>query len=91
MIDQAQAYRRNPDLFAADVGGERVMMSIERGEYFGLGGVGGRIYDLLEQPRSLVQLAATIADEYAVEPAICRADIENFLGQMLSRGLIVPA
>lgn len=89
-MELSQAYVRKPDLFAADVAGERVLMSVEQGEYFGLGGVGGRIFDLLADPCSLEQLTTTIVAEYGADPAVCENDIRHFLGQMLDQGLIAP-
>ena len=41
---------RDPDMIAAEMDGDLVMMSIERGEYFGVGGVGPRLWELLEAP-----------------------------------------
>ena len=41
---------RNPNLVAANVDGDLVMMSVEQGEYFGITGVGSRVWELLATP-----------------------------------------
>ena len=82
---------RNPRLIAADMDGDTVMMSIESGEYFGLGGVGSRVWELLEKPHSAAQLASAICAQYEVDAATCEADIIRFLDELLANGLAVRA
>jgi hypothetical protein len=84
-------FTRNPRLIAADMDGDTVMMSIESGEYFGLGGVGTRVWDLLAAPHTLAQLVQTICAEYEVDAATCEADVRRFLGDLLKNGLAVRA
>jgi len=82
---------RNPRLIAADMDGDTVMMSIESGEYFGLGGVGTRIWELLAKPHTLAQLVQTICTEYEVDAATCEGDVRRFVGDLLDNGLAVRA
>lgn len=81
---------RNPDLIATDMDGDLVMMSIERGEYFGVGGVGPRVWELLAQPASVAQLAETICAEYEVDATTCLPDMEAFAQALLQNGLVTP-
>ena len=78
---------RHPDMLSAEIGGEAIMMSIEKGAYFGLNPVATRIWDLIEQPKSLDQLIAVIHDEYEVTPEQCEADVREFTADMIERGL----
>ena len=78
---------RHPDMLSAEIGGEAVMMSIEKGAYFGLNPVATRIWDLIEQPKSLTELIAVIFDEYEVSPEQCEADVREFTADMIERGL----
>ncbi len=80
-------YLRNPNLIATEMDGDTVMMSIDRGEYFGIGGVGSRVWELLERPRSLTDIVRTICDEFEVDETTCRADIERFIGELQGHGL----
>lgn len=79
---------RLPDLIATDMDGETVMMSIERGEYFGLGGVGTRVWELLAQPTSLAEIIRVICSEYEVDEATCQADIQTFVEDLITNGLV---
>ena len=81
---------RNPDLVSADMDGETVMMSIANGAYFGIGGIGSRVWDLLETPNDLDTLVAMITAEYDVDDATCRADLVGFLSDLNRAGLIQP-
>ena len=49
-------YARNPDLLAVDMDGDLVMMSIEHGNYYGVGGIGPHVWQLLETPRTTAEL-----------------------------------
>jgi len=90
-LDASSPLIRKPDLVAAAMDGETVMMSIERGEYFGLGGVGSRVWELLDQPTTLAQLTQVICTEYEVDAATCRGDLQKFLADLLDNGLVAPA
>lgn len=87
-IDATIPIIRHPDLVAAEMDGDLVMMSIERGEYFGVGGAGPRVWELLEQPVTLEQIAATLCAEFEVEAAVCRQDLLNFAQELLGLGLV---
>jgi hypothetical protein len=78
----------SPDLVAANMDGETVMMSLERGAYFGLGGIGSRVWELLAEPQSLRQLTQVLCDEYEVDPAVCEADVQRFAQALMQNGLI---
>lgn len=79
---------RDPDMIAAEMDGDLVMMSIERGEYFGIGGVGPRLWELLEQPRTVDDLCAAICREYEVDEGTCLTDVTAFAEELLARGLV---
>jgi hypothetical protein len=80
--------KRNPDLIWTDMDGETVMMSIERGEYLGLGGAGSRIWELLEEPVTPGEICARVAAEFEVDPDTCKADVVSFLGELVEKEVI---
>ena len=47
---------RREGLMAADMNGSAVMMDIMTGKYYNLGQVGGRIWELLEEPMTVAAL-----------------------------------
>ena len=82
---------RNPELVAAEMDGDLVMMSVDNGEYYGVGGVGPRVWELLGEPISIDGLTASICAEFEVEEVRCREDMVKFVTQMSEMGLIQVA
>lgn len=76
------------DPISADVDGELVMMSIEKGCYFGLEGIGSRIWHLIELPIRVSDLCEKLLSEYDVDKAVCEADVIEFLGELAEQNLI---
>lgn len=87
-IDGNTVFARAPDALHAELEGETVMMSVLRGEYFGLNSVGSRVWALLEVPQSLDQLCEALRAEYAVDEAQCRTEVIAFLREMLRLGIV---
>lgn len=73
---------RDGDWLAAKVGDEMVMMSATNGNYIGLSPVGARIWELLETPRSIESLCRTLIDEYDVDSATCRIEVDSFIATL---------
>ncbi len=80
---------RREGLMTADRNGSTVMMDTMTGKYYNLGTVGGRIWELLEEPMTIAALVKKLTDEYDVSAAQCRADILPFLDTLLERGLLL--
>jgi shikimate kinase len=79
---------RNPEIVSADMDGETVMMSIEKGEYIGLSGTGPFIWELMKQPISITQIIDAVHHEYEVNNENCKLDVTHFLQEFLEHGLI---
>jgi len=78
--------RRHDGWLAAKVGEELVMMNAENGCYLGLNAVGARVWDLLETPGELDALCEKLMQEYEVAPAVCHAEIEAFIVELVKNG-----
>ena len=76
-------------LMAADMNGSAVMMDIMTGKYYNLGEVGGRIWELLEDPMTVNALVEKLTAEYDISREQCRKDTLPFLEQLLTKGLLV--
>jgi hypothetical protein len=81
--------QRNPDILASDLDGEKVMMSIQKGEYYGLGKTGTFIWDHIEKPIPIKDLIALITEKYHVSEENCQKDILPFLTDLLEKELII--
>jgi hypothetical protein len=76
------------DHVAEDVGDETIVLSLDTGEYYGLSGVGGRIWDLLQSPTTGKEILNVIGKEYDVDPDRCRADVMDFLDTLAEEELV---
>jgi hypothetical protein len=80
---------RNPSLVATEMDGDLVMLHVERGQYFGVGRVGRRVWEALESsPCAIAQLCAQVQAEFEVDETQCRADMLEFVGELLDKDLL---
>jgi len=71
------------------VGDETVLLDLSSGIYFGLDGVGKRIWETVADGQSLAQTVAVITAEFEVEEAQAEADVIEFASDLVERGLLV--
>lgn len=79
---------RNPDLVATEMDGDLVMMSIERGEYYGLNAVASRIWELLEAPMRVKELCNQLTREFEVDGEQCRLEVMTFVNELFENEMI---
>jgi len=82
---------RKTDLVATDMDGDTVVMTLEQGEYYGISGVGPRIWELLEKPITLSAIINTICDEFEVDELTCQSDAQEFIQDLLDNGTVTKA
>jgi hypothetical protein len=87
-MDSSLVISRNPDLLMAQLDDEVALMSIEQGSYFGLKNTSRRIWELLEQPKSVGELLALLTLEYSAPQDQILADVGPFLKKMSDKGLV---
>ncbi|SFI88912.1 Coenzyme PQQ synthesis protein D (PqqD) [Paenibacillus sp. UNC496MF] len=73
---------------ASDMNGEKVLLSIGSGNYYNLGRVGGRIWELAGQPVSIGKIEAVLLGEYDVEASACRSELLAFVELMRRESLV---
>jgi hypothetical protein len=77
------------DTLSSAVGDETVILHFGAGTYFGLDDVGTRVWQLIEQPRTVGDLLDRIVEEYDVERERCEATILPFLEDLAANGLLL--
>jgi hypothetical protein len=80
---------RADNVLAASVDGEIVLMSIERGSYYGLENTARCIWDLLESPKRLEDLCALIKQKYRDKDGIIDRDVMRFVAEMANEAIVV--
>jgi len=72
----------------ADLDGDKVMMNLEKGQYFALNDVGSRIWDIIQKAITAKDIINTLLDEYEVDAATCEATVLSFLEKLNDAELI---
>ncbi|HET6762131.1 MAG TPA: PqqD family peptide modification chaperone [Longimicrobiaceae bacterium] len=83
--------RAGTEQVAAEVEDEVVILNLRDDVYYGLSLVGRRIWELVQQPRTLRDLRDTLLAEYEVDPAECERDLRDLLDDLARRGLVEVA
>ncbi len=78
----------SPDQVSAALSGESVILGMSDGVYYGLDSVGTRVWELLTEPRTLGEIAATIEAEFDVTAERAAADLLVFANDLAAHGLL---
>ncbi len=78
-----------PQVMSRLVDDDTVLLDLESGMYFGLDGVGKKIWDSVAEGRSIGEIAEIITTEYEVDETRAQADVVEFAGDLVERGLLV--
>lgn len=70
-----------------DLGGEVAILDLKAGMYYGLDSVGARVWDLIQEPRTVKEIRDTLTSEYEVDPYRCERDLITLLQKLVDEGL----
>ena len=77
------------DQVSSDLGGEEVaILHLEASEYYGLDGVGARIWGLIQEPRTVAEVRDILVSEYEVAPDRCESDLLALLQRLANEDLL---
>jgi hypothetical protein len=79
---------RSPSVLAAEVSGEIVMMSIEKGHYFGLDDIGSDIWKRIEPPCTFAALIDGLTAAYDADRATIATDVRLLLDRMAAQDVV---
>ena len=79
---------RTHEILSTELDQETVLMSIDAGAYYGMGGTARRVWQKLESPITFSALVDELVEEYEIPPEACAADLEGFLVEMEREGLL---
>ncbi len=88
MSGEQERYVTVEGCVSCDMNGEKVVLNTASGIYFGLDGVGTRVWELLAGPHSLDELLDSLFDDYDVEKDVLKNDVAAFVGKLHEHGLI---
>jgi hypothetical protein len=76
------------DQVSTELEGEAVILSLADGVYYGLDGVGARVWELLREPRAIAELTDAVVAEFEVDAATAERDLLALLGELAERRLV---
>ena len=79
------------DQIAATVDREVVVLSIERGSYYGLDEIGSDIWQLIEKPIGVAALCDALAAKYDADRVTIERDVLALLEKLVAEGLVTAA
>src|SRR3954470_8629935 len=77
-----------PGNIVSDMGGEKVMLSINNGKYYNLGEMGGEIWDVMKEAVTVNKIITTLLSSYQVSQEECEDQVIAFLNHLFEEGLI---
>jgi hypothetical protein len=87
-INEDTIVGRNKDVVHSDLEGEKVLLSVQAGKYFRMNRTASRVWDLLEEPRSVSDICDALVREYAVSYSSCLTDVSESLTGMARHGIV---
>jgi len=90
-IDASTRVSRTPDLMAAAVEEDLVILSMATNSYVALDAVARRIWELLVTPLGVAELCDRLESEFEAPEGQILADVLGFLQGMERDGLVRPA
>ena len=82
---------KNLQIISSKMDNEVVMMSVEKGNYYGLNRVGSEIWEKLTEPTTVAGLCEKLQQEFNVEKDQCERDVIKYLEKLVEEGLILVA
>ena len=79
---------KNLEIDDTDLDGEKVMMNLDKGEYFMMNEVGSRIWEIISEPVNVKGIIDTLRSEYEVDEETCKDTVVEFLGRLNNADLI---
>jgi hypothetical protein len=71
------------------IGGEALIMAIDRRELHRLNAVGTRVLELCDGKNSVDAISQIIVDEFDVEPSVALSDVMHFLNELAAVGVLL--
>ena len=88
MLSPRSTIVASKDLISRGLHEEEVILHLKSGVYYGLDDIGGRIWQMIREPRSVNDILDAIQNEYEVQPEQCERDVLPFLEKLAVEGLI---
>jgi len=87
-LSMSSVVQWDPNQIAATVDREIVILSVERGSYYGLDDVGSEIWEKLANPTRIAAICDALSEKYEGDRPTIERDVLALLEEMAAEGLI---
>lgn len=88
MIDKHATIVATDEHVSSDLAGETVILNLSDGTYYGLNETGTHVWEMLDEPRSVKELHASLLELYDVPADVCMNDLLTLLNDMEQHQLV---
>ena len=88
LIDDGSVVSVASDHLLAQLDDATVVLHLESGQYFSLGGSAGKIWQMLQEPLPVSTLIDRLIDQYEVDAGRCREESLSVLERLHAEGLL---
>ena len=85
---ESRLRRRDEEVLAKVMDGEAVIINLASGTYYSADGVGGLVWNRLDEGLRLCDVAAEVAARYDVSAEQAREDVLSFVNDLLKEDLV---
>ncbi|MDG4882477.1 MULTISPECIES: PqqD family protein [unclassified Mesorhizobium] len=75
------------DAVACEFGNGLALLHLKSNIYYSLNGVGAYIWELIQEPRPILDIRSAVIARYDVDAERCKADVEGLLKGLIEAGL----
>lgn len=88
MITVESKVKKVKEIESADLNNEKVMINMEKGKYYALNEIGSRIYEMIEDDKSINDIIDNLLNVYDVDRNVCEKSVIKYLSSLYNAGII---
>jgi coenzyme PQQ synthesis protein D (PqqD) len=83
-------YKKNPSVVCTELDDGAVLLNLVSKYYYSLNQTGLRIWQIIEEFQSPLEIAKSLADEYEIDAERTRESVVRLIEKLEKEGLIIP-
>ena len=88
LINDSSIISAAKEQISSDLGGEAIILNLKSGVYHGLNEVAAKIWNIIQNPKSVNDVRTILLEEYEVDFQQCDRDLKELLQELTKVGLI---
>jgi hypothetical protein len=89
-VDKFKTYQKNPSVVCTELDDGAVLLNLDTKYYFSLNETGLRIWQIMDEMQSPLEIAKRLANEYEIDAEIAKANVVKLMGELEKEQLIIP-